>query len=150
MPKIFVVEKKQLIGFTAFGLLVLSAIFIFSAKDKAVPANVAPGQQARVIHMVTGEFKSETEDGKTIEAYRWDPGTVIVHEGELVKLSIFGVNGDSHPFVIEGLNVKGEVKKGKVTEVTFTASKKGIYRLICLAHPDIAHGGPMIGYIVVI
>jgi heme/copper-type cytochrome/quinol oxidase subunit 2 len=59
------------------------------------------------------------------------------------------VNGDSHPFIIEGLNVKGEVKKGKETVVSFTAQKEGIYRIICTTHSDIAHNGPMVGYIVV-
>lgn len=51
--------------------------------------------------------------------------------------------------MIEGLNVKGEVKKGEETVVSFRADEAGIYRIVCLTHPDIAHNGPMIGYLVV-
>ncbi|MCI3923091.1 cupredoxin domain-containing protein [Paenibacillus sp. TRM 82003] len=103
----------------------------------------------RVIHMVTGEFSATTKDGKKIEAYRWDPGTVFVNKGENVKLKLYGVNGENHPFLIEGLNIQGVVKKGEETVVNFHASKEGIYRIICLTHPDAANEGPMIGYIVV-
>ncbi|WP_281889701.1 cupredoxin domain-containing protein [Paenibacillus sp. YYML68] len=121
-----------------------------SGSSAAKPASAAPTKTVeRKIQLVTGEFKSTGPDGKTLEAYRWDPGTVVVNKGELVKLSIYGVNGASHPFIIEGLNVKGEVKKGKETVVTFQPQEAGIYRLICLTHQDIAQNGPMIGYIVV-
>ncbi|WP_411830200.1 MULTISPECIES: cupredoxin domain-containing protein [Paenibacillus] len=110
---------------------------------------LADSASERTIQLVVGEFKSTTKEGKTIEAYRWDPGTVIVRKGEKIKLSIYGVNGESHPFLIEGLNISGEVQKGKETVVHFTANQEGTYRLICMTHADVAHGGPMIGYIVV-
>ncbi|MNT97662.1 hypothetical protein D3C72_2400340 [compost metagenome] len=57
------------------------------------------------------------------------------------------MNGESHPFLIEGLNISGEVKKGKETIVHFTANQAGTYRLICMTHTDMGHNGPMIGYI---
>lgn len=147
MSKIVIIQRKHLLLIMTV-VLIMIMFMEYAAREKGVPAN-AQVSGARMIHMVAGEFKSETENGKIIEAYRWDPGTIYVKEGELIKLSIYGVNGESHPFVIEGLNVKGEVKKGQETVVTFTASKKGIYRMICFAHPDIAHNGPMIAYIVV-
>ncbi|MEB3102163.1 cupredoxin domain-containing protein [Ferviditalea candida] len=147
MSKIIIIQRKHLLMIATIVLIMI--IFLeYAAREKGVPANTQV-TGARMIHMVAGKFESVTKDGKIIEAYRWDPGTIPVKEGELVKLSIYGINGESHPFVIEGLNVKGEVKKGQETVVTFTASKKGIYRMICFAHPDIAHNGPMIAYIVV-
>ncbi|GIP35426.1 hypothetical protein [Paenibacillus sp. J2TS4] len=148
MFKAFVLSKKKIVIVTA--LLASAAmgglIYNYSKDSQAVSGS--PGQP-RTIHMVTGEFKSTTEDGKEIEAYRWDPGNIYIKKGETVNLSIFGVNGASHPFIIEGTNIKGEVKKGKETIVPFKADKEGIYRLLCLTHPDIAHHGPMIAYIVV-
>jgi heme/copper-type cytochrome/quinol oxidase subunit 2 len=120
-----------------------------SGAVKKTSGSLTEAGQARTIHIVTGEFKTTGNDGKPIEAYRWDPGTIHVKQGELIKLSIFGVNGASHPFIIDGLNIKGEVKKGQETVVTFQAEKPGTYRIICLTHPDIAHNGPMVGYIVV-
>ena len=107
----------------------------------------ASGDQ--IIQLVTGEFASKTDDGKEIEVYRFDPGTVIVNQGDNVELHITGVNGKSHPFVIEELGIKGEVTKGKTTIVKFHAKEKGTFPILCLTHTTMEHGGPMVGYIVV-
>lgn len=103
----------------------------------------------RIIDIVTGEFESTMKDGKMIEAYRWDPGTIFLEQGEPVTLRIRAVSGDSHPFLIEGLDVRGQVDKGETKSFTFTPQKEGIYRLICLTHANAAHDGPMIAYLVV-
>lgn len=145
--RIFVLKKKLLL--LAIGILILATAYaIYIRQEQSVSvAGAAAGE--RTIHFVTGEFKATLPDGKVFEAYRWDPGTVFVRKGEKVKLSLSGVNGASHPFMIEGLGIKGEVKQGEETVVSFKADKPGIYRLICLTHPDRAQSGPMIGYIVV-
>ncbi|NEW09201.1 hypothetical protein GK047_24825 [Paenibacillus sp. SYP-B3998] len=147
MSRIIMIKRKHLVVAAAALLLALSGL-LYGNRDHIIPA-LAQTPAERTIHMVVGEYKSTTIEGKTIEAYRWDPGTVVVRKGERIKLSIFGVNGDSHPFLIEGLNISGEVKKGKETVVSFIADQEGTYRLICMTHADSAHGGPMIGYIVV-
>ncbi|MGG1553835.1 cupredoxin domain-containing protein [Paenibacillus ferrarius] len=148
MSRVWIVKRKHLlIAVVVVGLLASGWLYV--SQGSFLPALAENSTPARTIHMVVGEFKSTTADGKTIEAYRWDPGTILVKQGEHIRLSIYGVNGESHPFIIEGLNISGEVKKGKETVVDFTADKEGIYRIICLTHADIAHGGPMIGYIVV-
>lgn len=147
MSRVWIIKRKHLFLAAAALLLLLSGL-LYMNRGSIVPTAAEPTAE-RTIHMVTGEFKSTTADGKTIEAYRWDPGTVVIQKGERIKLSIYGVNGQSHPFLIEGLNISGEVKKGKETVVHFTADQEGTYRLICLTHTDIAHSGPMIGYIVV-
>lgn len=147
MSKVFIIHKRHVI-LSAAGVLFLLAAMLYWKMESSLPAS-AEAQASRTIHLVTGEFKTITESGKEIEAYRWDPGTIVVSKGEKVNLSIYGVNGASHPFIIEGLNIKGEVRKGKETVVSFKADKEGTYRLICMTHPDIAHNGPMIGYIVV-
>jgi len=149
MAKVLVVTRRQL-WMTGFLLLLLigGAAYLYWYASESKPVGGLP-EGDRLIHMVTGEFKSTLADGKTIESYRWDPGTVHVEKGEKVKLVLYGVNGESHPFLIEGTNIKGEVKKGKETIVPFQPDKEGVYRLICLTHPDKDHGGPMIAYIVV-
>ncbi|WP_019536587.1 cupredoxin domain-containing protein [Paenibacillus ginsengihumi] len=152
MAKLVVIGRKhmrwaKLIG--GIALLACAAMLLWRVDEVRPAMSSSDSGKERTIHLVTGEFKSTGPDGQEIEAYRWDPGTIYVKKGERIKLSIFGVNGASHPFVIDGLNVKGEVKKGQETVVSFKADKPGIYRIICLTHPDIAHHGPMIGYIVV-
>lgn len=147
MNKVMFIRRGQIVlgGFLLFAIAV-TGLYLKHSESKSASAGIG-GE--RTIHMVTGEFKTTLPDGKEIEAYRWDPGTIAVKKGEKINLSIFGVNGASHKFFIEGLNVKSEVKKGKETIVSFTAMKEGTYRIICTDHPDIAHSGPMIGYIVV-
>lgn len=102
-----------------------------------------------VIHIITTEFESETEDGKEIEVYRWDPGTIFVPKGKEVTLSFYGVKGKEHPFFIEGTDVKGKVKKGEETRYKVRFDEEGIYRIVCTTHPTIEKNGPMISYIVV-
>jgi heme/copper-type cytochrome/quinol oxidase subunit 2 len=148
MAKVILLKRKHLWFMVMALVLFAGSAVYFSLKNGAEPVGGLPDGE-RVIHMVTGEFKSTAEDGKTIEAYRWDPGTIFVEKDEKVKLVIAGVNGDSHPFFIEGTAIKGEVRKGKETVVSFQAAKEGVYRIICLTHPDKDHSGPMIGYIVV-
>lgn len=147
MSKVFVVGKRQLrlIGLTVVAAVLAMTVWLW---NKSEPVMGTP-DNPRVIHMVTVEYATKLPDGSELEVYRWDPGTIFAKEGETVELRILGVNGERHPFRIEGLDVRGEVVKGKETVVTFKADKEGIYRIICPTHSDAAHGGPMIGYLVV-
>jgi plastocyanin len=160
MTKVIVISKRQIrmwAVIAAVAAVTVGTVWYWGYNKGAEhnqafkPASTSIGVsgQARTIQIVTGEFKTTGTDGKVIEAYRWDPGTIYVKKGETIHLSIYGVNGTSHPFIIDGLNVKGEVKQGKETVVTFRADQPGTYRIVCLIHPDIAHNGPMVGYIVV-
>jgi heme/copper-type cytochrome/quinol oxidase subunit 2 len=150
MSRVFVVDRNML---RLVGLVVLLAVAGWSAwawwnKPEAAAVMGTP-DNPRVIQMVTTEYSTKLPDGSELEVYRWNPGTIFVKEGETVELRILGVNGDRHPFRIEGLDVRGEVVKGKETVVTFTADKEGIYRIICPTHSDLDRGGPMIAYLVV-
>lgn len=106
-------------------------------------------QSKKEFSIITTEYKSKTDDGKIIEVYRWNPGTIVVNEGDHVTLKFYGVQGMFHPFEIEGLGIKGDVKKGRETSVSFVAEKEGTYRIVCTAHADMQHNGPMVGYLIV-
>ena len=144
-----VVRKRVLYVVGVVALLAIIGSLWMSLKQDATPAIGQQKEAIREIHLVTGEFKASTEDGKEIEAYRWDPGTIFVEKGEKVRLKILGVNGKEHPFIIEGTDIKGIVKKGEETVVPLEFDKEGTYRLICLTHPSAENSGPMIAYIVV-
>jgi len=148
--KFVVFTKETLLFFLAVGVVLvsLSAWFMLKAGDTTV-FNQQGKENIREIHMVTGEFSTKMKNGKEMEAYRWDPGTVVIEKGEKVKLIINGINGEEHPFYIEGTKIKGIVKKGEETIVPLQFKKEGTYRLICEVHSDRAHNGPMIAYIVV-
>ncbi|SDL88890.1 cupredoxin domain-containing protein [Bacillus sp. OK048] len=147
----FLVLKKDTLVFilvTAFLLVIISAWFMLKAGDTAVFNQIA-NENTREIHMVTVEYKSKMKDGKEIEVYRWDPGNISINAGEKVNLYISGVNGEEHPFYIEGTDIKGTVKKGQETLVSLQFDKEGTYRLICEVHGDREHNGPMIADIIV-
>ena len=147
----FLVLKKDTLVFilvTAFLLVIISAWFMLKAGDTAV-FNQLANENTREIHMVTVEYKSKMKDGKEIEVYRWDPGNISIDAGEKVNLYISGVNGEEHPFYIEGTDIKGTVKKGQETLVPLKFDKEGTYRLICEVHGDREHNGPMIADIIV-
>ncbi|MBN2909342.1 cupredoxin domain-containing protein [Polycladomyces sp. WAk] len=133
-------------------LLLTGAVYItnapFVARNASAGQPTAPSQE-KTFYMVTGEFKGRYQ-GKKLEAYRWDPGMIVVHQGDRVHLVIRGVSGKEHPFSIQGYNVRGNVRQGQITRVSFTAYKPGTFQLICHTHPTAETNGPMIGYIVVL
>ena len=147
--KFVVFKKETLLFFLAIGVVLfsLSAWFMLKAGDATVFNQ--EGKGIREIHMVTAEFSTKMKNGKEMEAYRWDPGTVFLEKGEKVRLLISGINGEEHPFYIEGTKIKGMVKKGEETVVPLQFEKEGTYRLICKIHSDRAKNGPMIAYILV-
>ena len=69
-----------------------------------------------------------------VSAYQWSPGTIVVRQGETVTLEIVGVNGDVHPSTIPGIVDSFMVKRGEITRVTLTATKPGVYPIICTKH----------------
>ncbi|CAM3983475.1 cupredoxin domain-containing protein [Paenibacillus alkaliterrae] len=147
MSKVFIVSKRQIQLFIVVAvLIILTGVYLSWNQSRPVSGQAG---EPRVFQLVTGEFKTQTADGKEIEVYTWHPGTLFVSKGEATELHISGVNGNSHPFVIEGLGIRGEVTKGKTTVVRFTPEKEGTYPILCLTHTDMRHGGPMVGYIVV-
>lgn len=145
-----VLKKRAVIMFLAILVAVATgSLWLFlNAQSKPV-FNQQDKEAVRDIHMVTGEFKATLPNGKKIESYRWDPGTIIIEKGEKVNLIISGVNGAEHPFSIEGTDIKGVVKKGEDTVVPLQFKKEGLYRLICHTHHSKEKNGPMIAYIYV-
>lgn len=140
----FRIRKTHLVS-AALLVAVGIAAALYLNKDRILPAQAEPST-SRTINLVTAEFE-DTLNGKKIEAYQFYPSTIDVQKGETVTLSIRGINGSSHPFYIEGTNIKGEIQKGKTAKVTFTGEKAGVYRIVCETHHDDKNGGPMVGYI---
>lgn len=69
-----------------------------------------------------------------VSSYRWDPGTIVVNQGDRVTLEIVGINGNEHPFTIEGYWLTGVVRRGQITRLSFIADKAGIFKIICRTH----------------
>jgi plastocyanin len=75
------------------------------------------------------------EDGRwEVSSYRWEPGTVVVQQGDEVTLEILGINGREHPSTVEGYDLAFTVQRGQLSRVTFTADKAGIFNIVCRTH----------------
>lgn len=148
MRFVFIEKRWIFLGLALFVLLGFGGWYYFNPIP-APAAKIENGSKNLEIHMVTGEFKSKTSDGKEIEAYRWDPGTIYIPQGENVTVTIHGINGSEHPFRIEGTDISGVVKKDSKTVIPLKFEEEGIYRLICDTHSHQGQGVPMIAYLIV-
>ena len=99
-----------------------------SAAQEPFPAASLPGGGGYVLR------KPDEKGRWEVSTYRWDPGTIVVNQGDTVTLEIVGINGDEHPFTIEGYWLSGVVKRGQLTRITFVADKPGIFKIICRKH----------------
>ncbi len=92
----------------------------------SVPLSAGPGY---VLRQPDGTGRWE------VSAYYWQPGFIVVSEGEDVTLEILGINGAEHPTFIDGIPVPSfNVKRGQITTVDFNARRAGTYRIVCTAH----------------
>jgi hypothetical protein len=77
--ELLIIKKRSIILFFIISLTILSASLWFFIKSPDVPViNANSINNVRDIHLVTGEFQTKTTNGKVIEAYRWDPGTIFL------------------------------------------------------------------------
>ncbi|MFC5468618.1 cupredoxin domain-containing protein [Cohnella suwonensis] len=148
MSKIVILNRKKIQLYAVIAaVVILAGAYIGWQQTKTTAANVS-SDAPQVLQMVTGEFTAML-DGKKIESYQFAPSSVYAKKGQPVELRISGVNGQSHPFVIEGQGIKGTINKGKTTVVRFTPKEAGVFAIVCQTHADPKDGGPMVGYLIV-
>ena len=69
-----------------------------------------------------------------VSTYQWQPSFIVVNQGEQVTLEIIGINGAEHVSSLPPYVDKFTVKRGQLTKVTFTASRAGIFPIVCVSH----------------
>jgi len=150
MSKIVILNRKKIQMYTVIAaVVILAGAYIGWQQSKPTLAPAGAKANTQVLQLVTGEFSATLDNGKELESYVFSPSTVYAKKGKPVEMRITGINGQSHPFVIEGLNISGEIVKGKTTVVRFTPKEAGTYTIICQTHAEPKTGGPMVGYLVV-
>ena len=90
-----------------------------------------------------GGYKLEEpgEDGKwVVETYTWAPDQIVVNQGDTVNLEIIGINGARHDSFIEEYVDEFVVERGKLTSISFTADKAGVFKIVCTIHPPAMTG----------
>ena len=117
-----------------FGTLLIFCLSTFAAnhseKSKGDHSAHAAKAGERNITIVNYEIKGVKQ---------WNPGTIIVKQGETVNLTLKNTAGAVHGFSISAYNIKENVKKDGTNKVSFKASKKGLFDITCHLHP--AHVG---------
>jgi len=71
----------------------------------------------------------------------WLPGTVVVKKGSRVRIKLINnvPSEPNHGFAIPAYGVAEVVNRGEPKQVEFTASRDGVFPMICQLHP--AHVG---------
>lgn len=105
--------------------------------------------QSVTYQIVTNEISAKQKDGSSREVYRFDPAIYVVQQGDDVVLNILGLKGHDHPVVLQGYDIHDVIHRNQETTLRFRANKAGYFRLICTAHADANHEGPMEAYLVV-
>jgi heme/copper-type cytochrome/quinol oxidase subunit 2 len=134
-------------GILALGVLAVAALAVGAfAFATAVGRVSAPTPTDRTIVMTAVEYKgtsgsTENPPNTTYKAYRWEPSYLMVNKGDRVTLKIFGVNGATHTGSITGYGVTFTVTRGQWTTVEFTASKAGVFEIVCTVpeHAETMH-----------
>ncbi len=110
-------------------------------------ATVAPTVEYTI---VTNEIKSTQKGHPKIEAYRFDPGVIVVNRGDDVVLHFYGVKGPVHPITIAAYGVRTTVSRGEIKTVRFHATHAGYFPIVCEIHRTVEQHGPMVGTLVVL
>lgn len=107
---------------------------------------------AAAVHysVVTTEIKSAPKGKPEIEVYRFDPGVLVVQEGDAVQITFYGVKGSVHPIEIPGYSIQTVIKRGEQQTVQFLADHPGYFKIICTAHPTVDKHGPMEATLIVL
>lgn len=78
----------------------------------------------------------------TLTAKQWDfnPSTITVNKGDMVKLSITSIDV-AHGFAISAFGVNSRLNPGQTTNVEFVADKSGTFPFFCSVQCGRGHTG---------
>jgi plastocyanin len=87
---------------------------------------------------------------KEIERYTFDPGYLVVKEGDRVVLHIHALKGSKHVVEVTAFGTGAvQILRGEEKAVSFVASKPGLFEIRCTIHEKADEEGPMVGYLYV-
>ena len=108
--------------------------------DKLAPPSVNPGDLSKGYEFKPpGKADKGNPEKWQVSSYRFSPGFVVVHQGDVVKLTVFVVNGNEHEVRItapDGQEVVTMRKwtRGREYKASFVAKTPGSYQITCSTH----------------
>lgn len=79
-----------------------------------------------------------------VPTYQWQPSFIVERQGEQVTLEIIGINGAEHVASLPPFVNSFTVQRGQITKVTFTASRAGMFPILCVTHQPSMTGYPVV------
>lgn len=129
-------------------LLMVVGLFALLGGSLALSVGIggaqAPAVQEFTIVMGEGEVITEaegeagaTEDRLTGEFHRWEPSVLVVHKGDIVKLTVKNPRSTRHSFSLADYGVITPDLEPRTGEarVQFVADKAGSFTYICNTEP---------------
>jgi|TARA_B100002003_G_C14092751_1_gene525583 cytochrome c oxidase subunit 2 len=100
----------------------------------------APGQVDTVVEKVVAPASEVKEFSMTARQWEFDPNTIIVNQGDTVKLTITSADV-THGFNLPDFGIRERLDPGKTVEIEFVADKKGTFTFACHIPCGRGHGG---------
>ena len=119
-------------GKVLFAVLLLAVVAISGCVGQQAQQNTPPGQV-----QPTGETK---QFEITARQFGFEPNTITVNKGDMVKLKITSVDV-VHGFAINEFGVNEQLEPGKTVNVEFVAGKSGTFAFYCAIVCGAGHGG---------
>ena len=127
-----------------FGALASAAMAVFgftAVAHAAQPSAAKPDPHTHVflytVRWVSREGGPAKAYKKFGEAYGFDPGTIVVTQGETVTISIRNLEGgpdDLHTFTLPAYRIDRSIPPLKTVNVTFEADRAGVFPFYCDHH----------------
>jgi plastocyanin len=124
---------------------------------------LSAGAEKREYLVVTNEIKWVAKAGeagvldrgrgpvKEIERYTFDPGFLVVNQGDTVVLRIHGLKGSKHVVEVPAFKTAStQILRGEEKALTFLADRPGVFEIVCTLHDKPEEEGPMRGYLYVV
>ncbi len=127
--------------FSAAASAAIAMLGLTAIAHAAQPHAAKPAPHAHVylytVRWVSREGGSAKAYKKFGEVYGFDPGTIVVTQGEVVTISIRNLEGgpdDLHSFTLPAYRIDRAVPPLATVNVTFKADRAGVFSFYCDHH----------------
>lgn len=141
---LYISFDKKLLKFNTNTTPQPTQTMISDLKDKTIDSDVTEKNKVRTDGTMLGNLKSTIIEASN---FKFVPDAIGVNAGDTVTVTFKNTQG-LHDFTIDAFDVKSKViKAGESEEITFVASKKGVFQFYCSIGQHKAMG--MVGTLVV-
>jgi nitrosocyanin len=140
-------SQKIVLGIVIVLIIVGVAAFLLMGGGGYGGLYGAPPQQAQEAPQ---EQKAEAVEGNIVEfeinadEYSFEPATIRVKVGDVVRVKITNVGNIFHTFTIDEFNVDVSLNPGDSTVIEFKVDKAGTFTIYCRPHKPLGMVGEII------